>query len=388
MFRDRTNLYLSYRRTFPHSTSLSDRFDGLPEEEQGLMNSDGYDNYNDRNDPFSDQHRINDFTEEIEMKTLPPAFLDMTGELDESLAFISTRIDELTILYKKNILPGFNDRSMDEEEIEKLNYIITRKFQGCYTIIKKLDIIRKTNDETNLIKKKSELIMIDNIKKNYALKIQNYSSNFRKLQNNYIKFLKQEDFDANLNNKPILESTSNNALDIETEEVEEYSRQALKQSSTVLQKQDSTTLIRQREQEISKLAQGILEVSAIFKEMQNMVIDQGTILDRIDYNIENAKTNIQESNKQLNKASNYQKRTQKCKIILLLSLLVLGLLIVVVTKPHKHFGVGGSDNNNNDNDNNNNDNNDNNSNKDSDKPPLEPDSSIDNDIDKIKRLLT
>ncbi|ODV63914.1 t-SNARE syntaxin TLG2, partial [Ascoidea rubescens DSM 1968] len=333
MFRDRTNLYLSYRRTFPHSSSLSDRFDTLLEEEQGLINNDGY---SDANDPFLDEHRIENGPEEIEMKTLPPAFLDMNGELDESLHFISKRIEELTVLYKKNILPGFNDRSMDEEEIEKLNYIITRKFQHCYGLVKKLDTIKKTNNETKLIKKKSELIMIENIKKNYALKIQKYSSSFRKLQNNYIKFLKQEDFDANLNSKSVATISSSNlaTLETETKEVEEYSRQALKESSTVLQKHDSANLIRQREQEISKLAQGILEVSAIFKEMQNMVIDQGTILDRIDYNLENVKTEIHESNKQLNKASNFQKRTQKCKIILLLSLLVLGLLIVVITKPH------------------------------------------------------
>lgn len=69
-------------------------------------------------------------------------------------------------------------------------------------------------------------------------------------------------------------------------------------------------MIRQREQEITKLAQGVLEVSSIFKEMQNMVIDQGTILDRIDYNLENTKVDLQNASQQLTRASHYQKNTE------------------------------------------------------------------------------
>ena len=58
--------------------------------------------------------------------------------------------------------------------------------------------------------------------------------------------------------------------------------------------------IAQREREISDIAQGIIELADIFKELQGMVIDQGTMLDRIDYNIENMAVNVKAADKELN----------------------------------------------------------------------------------------
>ena len=58
--------------------------------------------------------------------------------------------------------------------------------------------------------------------------------------------------------------------------------------------------IAQREREINDIAQGIIELADIFKELQGMVIDQGTILDRIDYNIENMAVNVRAADKELN----------------------------------------------------------------------------------------
>ena len=58
--------------------------------------------------------------------------------------------------------------------------------------------------------------------------------------------------------------------------------------------------IAQREREINDIAQGIIELADIFKELQGMVIDQGTMLDRIDYNIENMAVNVKAADKELN----------------------------------------------------------------------------------------
>ena len=44
--------------------------------------------------------------------------------------------------------------------------------------------------------------------------------------------------------------------------------------------------IAQRERKINDIAQGITDLADIFKDLQAMVIDQGTMLDRIDYNVE------------------------------------------------------------------------------------------------------
>lgn len=58
-------------------------------------------------------------------------------------------------------------------------------------------------------------------------------------------------------------------------------------------------VIAQREREINDIAKGIIELSDIFRELQTMVIDQGTMLDRIDYNVERMGTEVRGAEKEL-----------------------------------------------------------------------------------------
>ena len=112
--------------------------------------------------------------------------------------------------------------------------------------------------------------------------------------------------------------------------------------------------IAQREREINDIAQGIIELADIFKELQGMVIDQGTMLDRIDYNIENMAVNVKAADKELNvvrsfaqypllfaaltgtsQATGYQRTYTKRKILFLLFLLVIGMFILLLVKPKR-----------------------------------------------------
>lgn len=70
-----------------------------------------------------------------------------------------------------------------------------------------------------------------------------------------------------------------------------------------------------------------------------MVIDQGTMLDRIDYNVERMATDVKGAEKELVVATGYQRRTMKRKILLLLLLLVIGMFILLLIKPKKARGV-------------------------------------------------
>lgn len=96
------------------------------------------------------------------------------------------------------------------------------------------------------------------------------------------------------------------------------------------------TVIAQREREIEEIAQGIIELSDLFRDLQTMVIDQGTILDRIDYNVERMNENVKGADRELKVASGYQRRTAKRKIMLLLILIIAGLFILLLIKPKRH----------------------------------------------------
>ena len=97
-------------------------------------------------------------------------------------------------------------------------------------------------------------------------------------------------------------------------------------------------LIAQREREIEDIAQGIIELANIFQELQTMVIDQGSMLDRIDYNVENMFRDVKEADKELKVASGYQRRSVKRKIMLLLAILIAGVFILLSLKLSRKGG--------------------------------------------------
>lgn len=65
-------------------------------------------------------------------------------------------------------------------------------------------------------------------------------------------------------------------------------------------------LIR-RGKEIEVLVNNIDELNVIFKDLQSLVVHQGTILDRIDYNIDEAISNVSKGHKELLKAEENMK---------------------------------------------------------------------------------
>lgn len=122
---------------------------------------------------------------------------------------------------------------------------------------------------------------------------------------------------------------------MESDADKSFSQATLQQTS---QKQltSNDAAIMQREREINDIAQGIIELADIFKELQTMIIDQGTMLDRIDYNVERMAVDVKAANVELKVASGYQRRGTKRRIILLLILLVVGMFILLMVKPKRH----------------------------------------------------
>jgi len=57
--------------------------------------------------------------------------------------------------------------------------------------------------------------------------------------------------------------------------------------------------ITQREAEVNEIAKSIFQLADIFKDLNNMVVDQGTLLDRIDYNIEQTVVEVKAGHKEL-----------------------------------------------------------------------------------------
>jgi len=83
---------------------------------------------------------------------------------------------------------------------------------------------------------------------------------------------------------------------MESDADKSYSQSMLQQTSKLT---SNDSAIAQREREITDIAKGIIELADIFKELQSMIIDQGTMLDRIDYNVEKMAVDVKAADKEL-----------------------------------------------------------------------------------------
>ena len=84
-------------------------------------------------------------------------------------------------------------------------------------------------------------------------------------------------------------------------------------------------------QEIASLAQSMGDLAQIFKELNNLVVEQGTIVDRIDYNIEQALESTVQGKKHVvgaKKASDSY-RAKWIILVLLVLIVIVGAIYVI-----------------------------------------------------------
>ncbi|EGD96455.1 SNARE complex subunit Tlg2 [Trichophyton tonsurans CBS 112818] len=336
MWRDRTNLYISYRQSFAHHPSKkprhiggawSDHADstGNSEERRGLMSGSGFEDDGDA---------------VIEMDLLPPRWMDVQDEVTDYLRDIAQKSAKLDKLHQKHVLPGFGDEDVRREEediIEQLTQDITRGFHDCQRSIQRIEIMAREAREQGSVNK-GEDTMARNLQISLASRVQEASAGFRKKQSTYLKKLRGIDgmvSPLERSSSPVQNQYTDPSL-IESDADKSYSQSTLQQTAQQqLQLGSNDAAIAQREREINDIAKGIIELSDIFRELQTMIIDQGTMLDRIDFNVERMTLDVKGADKELKVATNYQRRTTKRKIILLLVLLVVAMFIILLVKPKK-----------------------------------------------------
>lgn len=121
--------------------------------------------------------------------------------------------------------------------------------------------------------------------------------------------------------------------------------------------------LRSRDRELTEIAKSIATLAELFKDLSALVIDQGTLLDSVEYNIEQTAVHMSDAVKELEVATRcvniaieprsalhfrnllipslrcfrrHQKNTGRRACIFLLLLIIFGLIIVLIFKPRRH----------------------------------------------------
>ncbi|KAG6034873.1 hypothetical protein E4U41_006343 [Claviceps citrina] len=342
MWRDRTNLYISYRQSYTHHPIRRNRYDASGARGAGVFSS----SYSINSHASEDRRGLltdNDFGDDavIEMDLLPPRWADASDEIAELLVKVATSGQQLEKLHQKHVLPGFNDdeaKKREEAQIDHVTQQITKSFHECQRRIQRIDQLVRESKQSGTLSKAEETIA-KNLQISLATRVQEASASFRKKQSAYLKKLRHMGglgnfTPADRSCTPQPGSDVNPSLK-ESDADRSFCQSTLQAASQQKLRYTNDAAISQREREIEDIAQGIIELSDLFRDLQNMVIDQGTLLDRIDYNVERMYEDVKGADQELNVASGYQRKTTKRKIILLLMIVIVGLLILLFIKPKK-----------------------------------------------------
>ena len=102
------------------------------------------------------------------------------------------------------------------------------------------------------------------------------------------------------------------------------------QKDNFLMVDNSHQMLKKRDTELNQLLNSVQDLAGIFKDMQSLVMEQGSILDRIDYNIDIASTNVVKGKNSLIKANEYHKNNcfRNIIIVLLICIFIEAFMLI------------------------------------------------------------
>ncbi|MBA0573660.1 hypothetical protein Golob_000924, partial [Gossypium lobatum] len=220
---------------------------------------------------------------------LPPAWVDVSEEIAANVQRARTKMAELAKAHAKALMPSFGDGKEDQRIIESLTHEITNLLRKSEKRLQKLSASGPSED-SNVRK---------NVQRQLATDLQNQSMELRKKQSTYLKRLRQQ-------------TEGQDGVDLEMN---------INGNRSYAENDDLDDMV----------VESVNELAQIMKDLSVLVIDQGTIVDRIDYNIQNVATTVEEGLKQLQKAERTQKQggMVMCATVLVIMCFVMLVLLIL-----------------------------------------------------------
>merc|ERR550532_3123144 len=230
---------------------------------------------------------------------------------------------ELTRLYDDANRVGFDDKKEAEvkRKIEVVTNQISHLFRHSQNFLKRIASIGNAEGKLPF----QERLVRLNVMRGKAAELQSLTKQFRHLQKGFLGKMSGRNRQGG--------TMFGDDDDMEDElnfERKGFSDEQKLQIAEMQKNQD------QRTQEIMQIVKSVEELAQIFNELQILVVQQGTVLDRIDYNVEQTLVKLESAKGHLKKAEKYQKRSMSTLCIFgLLMLIVLAGIILIARNANK-----------------------------------------------------
>lgn len=253
-------------------------------------------------------------SEAQETLTLPPQWIESAEEAKENCKCIREKLNQLAKAQQKRLLKVFSDAASPDKDVEQLVKQIST-------------LVRKCEQSIHMVMSRGAPLTCDqdaefrqNVQRNLATQLQQLSQQFRQSQKDYLAEVQKRQQGSGCDVPPSIIGNRDTTADFSFTESQLQEMEEMEQGAS------------QRNSEISQIAASITDLHTVFKELAVLVIDQGSILDRIDYNIEQVVTQSSEANKQLQKAEESSKSNRAMKCIYLLVIVNIALIIILILK--------------------------------------------------------
>lgn len=272
---------------------------------------------------------------------LQPKWVDLSESITIEMDKIDTFRTQLDNAYSQRLKVTFGDdfgEKNKEELIENLTVQTTNLIKNIETKIKKIAFLTDENDSKNLSQNEKNIRL--NIMRNLGSVLHAKSKAFKHQQRDYLQKLRQQQnigvgFGGQLFSELQQNNNNTDRNDMAHGDLDNILEIALEEGLSDEQKIDLEEIEQradEREKEIIHLAQNINELASLFQELNVLVIEQGTILDRIDYNVEQTLVNVEQGRVQLESAEKMSKSNWILKFIIVLLFVIIIEVVILVIK--------------------------------------------------------
>jgi len=306
-FRDLTKRFLELRKGYRPLGPVQSMDQGSREQKMTLLGDDALE--------LNDMNMI--------QNTLPPIWMELLDSIDLDVKNIEQQIGLLRSYHSKRMRNVLDDTAAAEQEqqIQETTKSVTELFHNCELRLKKIAL--KGNEEGTNLPYQERVIRL-NVMRSRAMKIQELSTTFRKIQRNFISEIAKQ---SKKGNKYIDEEILNNSNIIDDNIISKgFTPEQMKMLENFENNQQDRTA------EILEIAKSVNELAQLFNELNILIVEQGSLLDRIDYNVEQTVTNLKSSKKHLDDAEKYQKRSTTALCILILCVLIVVCALVLIIR--------------------------------------------------------
>ncbi len=207
-------------------------------------------------------------------------------------------------------MPKFDDE--ENKKIEKIIELLVKDMTNkLYEVENKIKEMLNEN-----INNEIDEVIKNNMKQSIYTKLSEFTRKFKMNQEIYMKKYRELVGNENLYN-----NNDNDNVDKNNSKKENF-----------LSLSDESNVLQKRDKEFGKLLNSVNELASIFKDMQNLVMQQGTILDRIDYNIENAAVKVNEGKKNLEKTEEIMKKSCYRKVMFTMLIIIFVEIVLILLK--------------------------------------------------------